>query len=171
MVMRPIDKLLPGRNIRSEHGGRVSATAGGAGDATAAALSWVDRKPSDRGSYHGAKLVLAYRAVLAQGATLSLTALIRDATSAAGANAADIETAVSFGVVATGGTGGSTELGTVEIDVDLSAMREFVGVTVTPDLSAGGTDTCTIDAIWLLMGTDRSVVSKASTAQIRGDAV
>lgn len=165
MNFRPIDKILAGRMLRSENGGRLSLTAGGTGDNTATALIWMDRAPSDRGAYHGAKLVLMGRAVLAQAATITLTALVRDATSAGGANAADVGTAVSFGVVATGGTGGSTELFTAEIDVDLVSLREFVGVTVTADLSAGGTDTATIDVCWVFYGSDRGPITKATTTR------
>lgn len=166
MSMRPAEKLLASRTIRTEHGGRLTATAGGAGDNTATALAWVDRLQPARGPFQGAKLVLVGRATLAQAATLTLTALVRDATSVGGAGAADVGTAVAFGVVATGGTGGSTELFTAEIDVDLMGLREFVGVTVTGDLSAGATDTAEIQAVWAFSGSDRGPITKA--AAIRG---
>jgi hypothetical protein len=166
MSMRPAEKLLASRTIRSEHGGRLTATAGGAGDNTATALLWIDRAQVARGPFMGVKLVLVGRATLAAAATLTLTALIRDATSGAGAGAADVGTAVSFGVVATGGAGGTTELFTAEIDVDLLSAREFMGVTVTADLSAGGTDTAEIQAVWVFAGSDRGPISKAT--QIRG---
>jgi hypothetical protein len=166
MSMRPAEKLLASRTTRSEHGGRLTATAGGAGDNTATALQWVDRFQAARGPFHGAKLVLVGRATLAASATLTLTAQVRDATSVVGAGAADVGTAVAFGVVATGAVGGSTELFTAEIDVDLMSLREFVGVTVTGDLSAGSVDTADISAVWVFSGSDRGPISKATT--IRG---
>jgi hypothetical protein len=162
MNMRPIDKILAGRMLRSEHGGRLTATAGGAGDNTATALTWLDRVPAALGPYHGAKLILSGRAVLGAAATLTLTALVRDATSNVGAGAADVGTAVAFGVVATGA--GTVEF-TQEIDVDLVSLREFVGVTVTGDLSAANTDTCTVDAIWCFYGSDRGPITKATVTR------
>lgn len=160
--MNPQKKLYTARDLRSEAGGRLAITAGGAGDNTATALAWVDRLPAARGPYHGAKLVISGRATLAQGATLTLTTLVRDATSNAGAGAADVGTAVAHGVVATGGTGGSTEVFTAEVDVDLMSLREFVGVTVTGDLSAGATDTAELQAVWMFSGSDRGPITKAA---------
>lgn len=159
MADRRIDKHLVVRNLRSEFGGRATATAGGGGDNTAQALDWLDRLVAARGPYATAKLVLAFSAVLGAAATLTLSAQLRDATSGAGAGAANVGSAVTFGVVA---TGAGTVRGTVEIDVDLTNLREFLSVTVTPDLSAANTDTCTVDAIWILGGADRSGASKAT---------
>lgn len=115
-------------------GGRL--TAGGAGDNTQQNGGWADRS-----GFESAMLVVFYRATLAQGATLSIAALVEDATSNAGAGAAAFGNAVSSGVVATGGAGGSTEVGAVTIPLSLQRARQFLRGRVTPDLSAGATDT------------------------------
>jgi hypothetical protein len=133
-----------GARLATKAGGGVSATAGGAGDNAEANGSWVDR--ARLGS---AKLVLHYRATLAQAATLSLTANIQDAADDQGAGAADLGAVMSTRVVATGPTGGGTVRGTVELDYDLNSARQFVRAQFTPDLSAGATDTCQIEAIWV----------------------
>jgi hypothetical protein len=161
MSMRPIDKLLSVRNNRAAHGGRLSVTAGGAGDNTATTLVYIDRLPANAGMFETAKLVIMTRAVLAQAATATLTVQLLDATSVGGAGAANFGSATPAAVIATGGTGGSTELVATEIDVDLSGAREFVAARVTLDMSASGTDTATVDAVWVLGGSDRGPVTQA----------
>jgi len=99
-------------------------------------------------------LVISYTAVLGQDETLSIAANLQDATDAAGAGAADYGDAFADAIVATGGAGGSTEIGTVEIDVDLSSANGWVRGQVTPTLSAGTVDTVAISAVLVLSGAD-----------------
>lgn len=139
-----------GAEIRAFAGGGVAVTAGGGGDATQFAGSWLDRS-----GYGSAKLVVHYRATLAQGATLSLAADVRDATSNAGAGAAVLGTVLANAVVATGPTGGGTVRGTVELDVSFETARQFVQGRVTPDLSAANTDTAQIEFVWIMGGASR----------------
>lgn len=98
------------------------------------------------------KLVIAYSATLAQAETLTIAANLQDATALAGTGAADYGDAFAAAVVATGDTGGSTENGTVELNVDLSSARGYVRAQVTPTLSAVGTDTVDLAAILVLGG-------------------
>ena len=155
--MNPNRKLYLSREIRTEAGGRLAITAGGAGDNVATAMTWVDRIPAVRGPYMGAKLIISGTATLAAAATLSLTALVRDATSGAGAGAADYGLPVVFGAVATGA--GTVDF-TAEVDVDLLSAREFIGVTLTGDLSAANTDVANLQAVWAFSGSDRGPISK-----------
>lgn len=159
--MRRINKHNGGQFARSEYASGGAATAGGSGDATEVDGAWVDRKPADRGPYHSAKLVIAYTATLAEGKKLSFAANIQDATSSGGAGAADFGEALAATNVATGGSGGSTEVGTIELDFDLSDAKEFVRSQITPDLDATGTDTCAWRATWIFFGSDRGPLSKS----------
>lgn len=163
-MFRPINKHVGGKAARSEYAGYGVATAGGAGDNIEVDGPYFDRKPSTIGPYGSAKLVIAYRAVLAQAATLSFAANIQDATSSGGAGVADFGTAFTKAAVATGGTGGSTETGTIEFDFDLTTAREFIRAQVTPDLSAANTDTLTWMATWVFFGADRGPMTKSLIA-------
>lgn len=162
--MRPIDKHVGGKVCRSDYAGYGTATAGGAGDNTEVDGPWFDRKPADRGPFGSVKLVIAYRATLTAAATLSLAVNLQDATSSGGAAAADFGKPFAKAVVATGGAGGTTEVGTVEFDFDVTPAREFIRAQVTPDLSAGATDTVTWTATWVLFGSDRGPLTKSLIA-------
>jgi hypothetical protein len=122
-------------------------TAGGAGDGTEQDGYWVDR--DDRLS---GVLIINYSTTLAEGETLTLAANLRDATDSGGTGAADYGDAYAAAVVATGDTGGSTETGVVEIDVDLGAANHYIQGQVTPTLSAASTDTVALSAVFVLSG-------------------
>lgn len=124
--------------------------AGAAGDGLEQDGYWNDRSRRLSGV-----LVITYVAVLAQDETLSIGGNLQDATDAAGTGAADYGDALASAVVATGDTGGSTEIGTVEIDVDLSGAREFVRGQFTPTLSAASIDTVDLAAVLILSGGDQ----------------
>jgi hypothetical protein len=162
--MRPINKHVGGKFCRTEYCAYGTATAGGSGDNTEVDGPWLDRKPAARGPYHSAKLVIAFRSPLAAAATLSFAVNIQDATDGSGTGAADFGPAYAKTVVATGGSGGTTETGTIEFDFDLSDAREFIRAQVTPDLSAANTDTVTWMASWVLFGSDRGPMTKSLIA-------
>lgn len=164
MAMRRIDKHLGVRNFRSEFAAIGTATAGGSGDNTEVNGAWLDRKSSDRGPYHSAKLVISYTTTLAAAATLTFAANIQDATDGSGTSAADFGSALTATTVATGPGGGGTLTGTIEMDFDISNAREFVRAQITPNLSAANTDTCSFQAQWIFGGSDRSGVSKSLIA-------
>ena len=140
----------------------ASATAGGAGDATEVDAAWIDRL-----GFASLKVAIAFTATLAEDATLSIAANLQDAPddgagAASTGDAADFGTALAAAVVATGGTGGSTETGVVELDIDLSAAKRHVRVQFTPDLSAAMTDTATVAAVYLLAGSTDNPVTAAA---------
>lgn len=140
-----------------------TATAGGSGDNTEVNGAWIDRVDSnDHGIALSAKLVIAYTATLAVGETLSFAGNFQDASDSSGTGAADYEDAWSSTVAATGASGGSTETGTFEIDIDLSGADQFVRAQITPNLSRGGTDTCEWAASLVLYGDHRQPSTKAA---------
>lgn len=140
---RDIGSFIKGANALAPN----VVTAGGGGDGVEQNGYYIDR--TDRLS---GKLIVNYTAVLAQDETLTLAANLQDATDGAGTGVADYGDAFAAAVVATGGAGGSTEVGVIEIDVDLSGANLFVRGQVTPTLSAAVTDTCALSAVLVLSG-------------------
>lgn len=139
-----------GAYIRGAGCGAVHATAGGAGDNTEKSGVWIDRQ-----GFLSAKLIIVYEATLSEGKTLSITANLQDASTAAGTDAADYGEKFPTTVVATGGEdGGSTEVGVVELDFNLVEARRFVRAQFTPDLSATDTDVAIVAATLVLGGSD-----------------
>lgn len=142
------------RDIGAQIVGRVcavpdEATAGGSGDDAEVDGEWIDRQ-----GYLSGKLIIAFEATLADGETLSIGSNFQDASDSSGTGAADFGDAEASAVRATGGSGGSTEKGQVEIDIDLSGAKQFVRAQFTPDLSAAGTDTAKLAAVLVLGGAD-----------------
>lgn len=144
-----------------------TATAAGGGDNTEVDAAWVDRVLAGVGMALSAKLVILYTATLQTGETLSFSGNFQDATSLAGAGAADFSTAFAAVAVAVGDSAGSVETGTYEVDVDLSGARQFIRSQITPNLSAGGTDTCEWAANLVLYG-DHHQPSTQATYKIGG---
>ncbi len=108
-----------------------------------------------RRHYLSAKLIIAFEAMLGDGETLSIAANAQDDIQSNFAGApADYGDAFANAVVATGGGGGSTERGTVELSFDLSSARQFIRAQVTADLSAASADTVAIAATWVFGGAD-----------------
>ncbi|WP_192246076.1 hypothetical protein [Mesorhizobium silamurunense] len=137
-----------------------TATAGSTGDATEVDCAWVDRK-GDKGIAMSAKLIITYTTALGQGNTLSFALNFQDADTIGGSGAADYADAVSATVAATGDSGGSTETGTVEVDVDLGGAREFIRAQITPDLNRANTDTLEWSAALVFFGDGRQPASLA----------
>jgi hypothetical protein len=138
-----------------------TAVAAGSGDATEVDGAWIDRLPADHGPFESAKLVIAYTTTLAAAATLSFGVQFRDATAIGGTGAADFRDAVASTIVSTGGSGGTTNTGTVEIDLDMAGAREFIQAQITPNLSAGATDTCEWSAVLVMFGAAREPTTNA----------
>jgi hypothetical protein len=127
-------------------GGAGRAVAAGAGDNTEVDGGWGDRTGSQ-----SCFVDIAYTATLTAAATLSFTANLQDATSSAGAGAADFGTALSATVVATGPGGGGTVTGVYRcLETDLAGARAYIQAQITPNLSAGATDLCTWAAVIIL---------------------
>lgn len=159
--MNRADTFNGGFNARSAFASIQTAVAAGAGDNTEADGAYANRKDDKSGIAMSAKLVISYRATLAQAATLSITANIQDDADGAGAGV-DYGPAYPKTVVATGGTGGTTESGTIELDFDLAAAEQYVRSQITPDLSAGATDTATVSAVWVFFGAQKGPMSKSA---------
>lgn len=128
-----------------------TATAGGSGDATAANGIEVDllaltNKPRSM------KVQIGVTAVLAATKTAVLVAKVQHRDT--GGSWADYTYDPRGGTIGTttltltGQSGGSTERGVLEINCNLEGAKQNVRVTVTPDLSATGTDTAAIWAIY-----------------------
>lgn len=122
----------------------------------------IDRLVTGRSLALSCKLAVPFTTTLTQSATLSLalklqhdtvvgmgTAASLKATRATLRKADGTSTALTLNgsgelastVIATGGSGGSTERGVVEMDVDLGPANEFLRPVRTLDLSAGSVDT------------------------------
>lgn len=137
-------------------------TAGGSGDATE-----VDGKTVDllglSAKFRSA--VLVFGAVQASGdiantKVCSVTANLQDSADGStwtdftptGESAVNI---VSAQTIITGDGGATIISGTYAKAVDLSAARRYVRCQFTPDLSATGTDTATVQLTWVLGGGDQ----------------
>lgn len=140
-----------GAEITSRMLGQAVATAAGTGDATELDSASFDRVTNGRNML-SAKLIVAVEATLQSGATLSVAANMQD--SADDSAFADFGTALANAVVLTGPSGGGVARGVRELDVDLSAARRYIRAQATPDLSATGTDTCTMAVVIVLGGGD-----------------
>ena len=129
----------------------VAVTAGGSGDETEVNGLWLDTK-----GFESLEVALAFTTTLGAGETLSFAANMQDADDASGTGAADVSTnhlsALASTVFATGGAGGSTEVGAAQVGVDLTMLKRFVRIQFTPDLSAANTDTAEVNAAYILGG-------------------
>jgi len=138
-----------GAHFAGLHGGidPNTVTAGSGADNVAQNGGTIDRTALKM-LHNSVKLQVPVKAVLAAGATFTGTLKIQD--SADGTTWADYTyratgaTGGSATKVLTGQSGGSTEHGIVELDVDLSGARVKIRGVFTPDLSASGTDTALI---------------------------
>ncbi|HXH11161.1 MAG TPA: hypothetical protein VNP04_15540 [Alphaproteobacteria bacterium] len=153
----------------------VDITAGGSGDNAEQNGQAINRLATGRRHYESAALVIAYRATLAQAATLSVAANGQHApVSNFASGAVDLmakrayqiagdgtKTAMTLTsgllaatVVATGGAGGSTESGVVVLEFDLASVQQYLRSQITFDLSAATTDTARMTAVWVFGGAD-----------------
>ncbi len=151
----------------------VSATAGGAGNATAVVGLTIDRASltpfGARGVFaniipRGALFLLSYEATLGAGDTLSISA-VKVETSADGATWTTLldqtgaaapagPTWPASGIVDTGAAGGSTQRGVVAFGTSLGDAERYVRFDFTPTLSAAGTDTAKLSISAVLSGID-----------------
>lgn len=115
---------------------------------TAAGGSGVERtgETIDRLGDQSAVLGIAYRAELAASATLSLK--VDRQQSLNGSSWDTAETIQALAVQATGGTGGSTNSGLLELNQDLRDVKRYVRYNVTATLSAPTTDSVSWGAVF-----------------------
>lgn len=129
----------------------VAATAGGTGDATAANGQTI-QKSTLAHRYECISFAIAAKGVLADTKTLEVSAKLQDSPN--GSSWADVK---DWGVVITltGETGGTTERGEAIRSYELNRCRDYVRLVLTPNLSATGTDTASVQAVGLLSGADQ----------------
>lgn len=125
--------------------GAGTATAGGTGDGTK-----VTGQTIDRSGYSSGVVQIAYKAALAETKTISFAVEVQESEDGSTWDTAVVLQAAT--VAATGGTGGSTAYGVVEIDEDLRGRKRYVRYNVTPDLNATSTDTLTWGGAFVLGG-------------------
>ena len=144
-----------GSKIKTAASGSGSLTAAGAGDAAEVTGAGFDRMAAGGGGFLSAVLAVWAKAVQAGATTLKMTVKIEHADdSGFSVNL----TSVTLSAAAPGDTivtGAGTKEGTLEYDVNLSSLRRYVRLKVTPDLSAAGVDTATWAAGFIMGGADQ----------------
>lgn len=120
-------------------GGGARGVAAGTGDNTEAVGAIVDMQ-AQPGPMSGFVFV-AGSATLAEDKVIALNDVgIEHGDEADLSDKADYTTETDHAAVATGGTGGSTEFFGIKHKFDLTAVKRYWRVKVTPDLDATGTD-------------------------------
>jgi hypothetical protein len=120
-------------------GGGARGVAAGTGDNTEAVGEIVDMQ-AQPGPMSGF-IFIAGSATLADAESISLLAVGLEHGDDSGlSDKADYETEVAWTDLKTS-SGGSTELFAVKLPQDLTGIKRYWRVKVTPDLSASGTDT------------------------------
>jgi hypothetical protein len=130
----------------------TAVTAGGGGDNTAVTGVIIDRYAI--GNPQSCVVAIPFTTTLAAAATLSLAYTVQSGEAANLSDAATLVSATSA-VISTGGSGGTTNTGTFEVNVSLRGAGRYVRVNFTPDLSAGSTDTAALSAVIAFGGADR----------------
>jgi len=128
----------------------TAVLAAGTGDATEINGSTINR--AALGSlFSSCKLAVHGNTTLASGATLTITANMQD--SADGATWADYGTAFATTTVKDAAGGALTAVVfEAFLDNDLRGARQYIRAQVTPNLSAGATDTAMVQATLILGG-------------------
>jgi hypothetical protein len=103
-------------------------------------------------------VIVAYTADLSEGDTLSIGVSVREDSADDFTDDPQTIAALPAAVVATGGDGGTTEVGVIALDVNLAGARRYAQAIVTPTLSEA-TDEVTVSAVWVLAGSDDNPAS------------
>jgi hypothetical protein len=130
----------------------TAATAAGSGDATEVNGDAIDRFAFTSGRMAHATLVVAARATMASGETLTIAANFQDAVSSTGPWADFGDALAATTTVSAAGGAVTASPGTVELGCDITGARRWVRVQVTPNLSRAGTDTATIAGLVVFGG-------------------
>jgi hypothetical protein len=121
-----------GAFIKSVIGGVVTnVTAAGSGDNTLVNGTSVDL--SANGQPLSCSVVFPVKSVLASAKTVSLSAALQTTADSTNGPWTNVSTLAST-VVATGGSGGSTQSGTLDFDVDLSEPSSTCAWRTPPDV-------------------------------------
>lgn len=113
----------------------------------------------DRQDALSAVFTVVCEAVLQAGETAIIQLTLQEDDDSAGGTMADVAAALQPGGAAatavltlTGETGGSTERGAYQFDVDLSSLKRYVRVQMECTLSSTATDTATVAVTYALGG-------------------
>jgi hypothetical protein len=149
VVQRNVGAL--GDQVRlTDHG---TSTAGGTGDATTITGLTIDREGFGNGTPPMSALMgVIFEATLASGKTLSIGYAVQDSADAT--NFSDYQTA-TYAVASTGGSGGTTNKGQFNVQVNLTSARRYIRFNYNPKCSATGTDTTYSDGVGFFAGFDR----------------
>jgi hypothetical protein len=121
---------------------RTSLTAGGTGDNTAVSVVLYDR---ERLPMRVFSLMVAVFVTATLAATKTFTGTFLIVTSASSDLSSPTTLATSGAITLTGPSGGDTLYKILNLCVDLTQAKRYVGITYTPDLNAADTDTATVD--------------------------
>ena len=97
-------------------------------------------------------IAIPYTATLAEDETLSLTVEVSQSEDNSTFDTAVVVYAKT--VVATGGSGGSTETGVLTVDLSINGYKRYFKIGTTADLSAANTDTAEVMTMTILSGAD-----------------
>lgn len=130
----------------------ATITAGAAGDNTEVTGVIIDR--AALGWAESVVVAIPYTATLGATQTLSIGYTLQHGETANLADVATLATAAPA-VVATGGAGGTTEVGVFEVGVSLRGARRYVRLNYTPDLNRANTDTMALSSVLVFAGANR----------------
>lgn len=133
----------------------AAATAGGAGDNAETTGVTIDTTALGT-RYNSVAFALSARAVLAAAATLSVTGKIEHSDD--GVSWSDLVESATL-LTLTGGAGGSMETGTAVMKTSLEYAKRYIREKFTPDLSAGATDTATVQSVAIFGGPERMPIA------------
>ncbi len=132
-----------GFHMKAVGGGGTRGVAAGTGDNTEDVGVIVDMQANE--DLLSGVIVVAGSATLADGKVLDVNDVkIEHGDAANLSDKADytfgLNAKTSYAPVATGGTGGSTEVFEIKQNIDLTGVKRYWRVSIKPDLDATGTD-------------------------------
>lgn len=136
-------------NASASGGAPILVVAGGAGDGVEVTGETIDRF-SNGNLARSAALVSQFLASLGASETLSLAHSLQESDDGVSWDTAEVIEALT--VKATGGGGGTDERGTDKHNISLEGRKRFIRFNVTPDFSAGATDTGYVTTMCVLGG-------------------
>ena len=141
-----------GAYVKVVAGGAPTAlTAAGTGDNTQIVGNIVDRNANY--TPLSGVFAVAYNTTLAASQTLSLAYTIEGSDNSDLSSPTTLATATSY-VIVPSATAAQTVSGVVEVNLNFRTAGQYVRGKFTPDLSASGTDTAGVAAVWVLGGSD-----------------
>lgn len=145
------------KKIVNQYIGYTDAVAGGSGDNTEV----VNATGIDCKNYSSALILVNGTTTLGDADTLALTVATTD--SADNSTFTAKETLANAVTISTGGSGGSTNTGSVGYVIDLDDYARYVKFSFTPNLSAANTDTADLSYSVILCDATEQPVSVPNT--------